>query len=223
MTNEAESTRGDWTSRWNGRLEILIAVLLGLAAVATAWAGYQASLMDGEALQAYSQSTIKSDEASFFYSQGNQTAIEDNALFAEYAKANWSGNPDDADLAEYLKNNLMSDELAQAVDWWNEQTDESLESPFVDQNPYLASLESEVSYGEAESLEAESKQLFADGTKRDDTGDEYTLATVILATSLFLLGIAGVFRVFYVRVGLMILGTVLLVIPVIQILQLDRI
>ena len=92
----------------------------------------------------------------------------------------------------------------------------------MDQNPYLASLESEVSYGEAQALEEESKQLFADGTKKDDTGDEYTLATVILATSLFLLGVAGVFRVFYVRVALMLMGTLLLVIPIIQILQLDR-
>ncbi len=86
----------------------------------------------------------------------------------------------------------------------------------------MGALESALSYEAAEALEAESKQLFADGTQKDDTGDEYTLATVILATSLFLLGIAGVFRVFYVRVALMLLGTVLLVLPVIQILQLDR-
>lgn len=201
-SNEGAAVREE---RREARFEVLIAALLGLAAALTAFAGYQASLLDGETLKSFQEANRTVSDANTFYTQGNQVSAEDHTLFAEYAKANFAKNDD---LAEYLET-LMRPELVAAIRWWEDPANEANagETPFGDENPKY-----EVSdFAEAEELTATTDKLFAKAAVDDDRGDQYTLVTVILALSLFLLGIAGVARQSRLRVGMVIIGTVVLV------------
>jgi hypothetical protein len=208
-------------------LEILIAVLLGLAAVATAYAGYKSSSLSGEAVQGYSEAAVKSNEATFFYSTAVQGALENEILFIEYEKAKLAalaGNSEiDLAFAQYLRESLMTQPLLNAIDWWEGQpTDEQPVSPFVPENPEAVNLEFVQAFAEGQRREEGSSDAFDDATEKDDRSDEFTLATVLLATSLFILGVAGVFRVYRIKAALVVVGAILLVVPVVQIILLDR-
>ena len=59
------ATQGDEQRHWIVRhFDVLIAVLLGVAAILTAFAAYRASLDDGDALKNYSASTRLAADAS---------------------------------------------------------------------------------------------------------------------------------------------------------------
>lgn len=168
----------------NGPLQVVAAILLGIAATLTAVAAYQAAVKGGEALQGYTQSTRLLSDANGFYAQGNQTFALDNQLFVEYAAAAQEGN---AEFVDYLTT-LMRPDLLAAVDWW-EQTEDAV-TPFDEtaDNPYAIE-----DFDEAEALEDEASAAFTDGAAADDVGDKFELATVLLALTLFFGGIATLF------------------------------
>lgn len=185
------------------RLQLVAAILLGLAATLTAIAAYNAALKDGDALQGYSNSTRTLSDANAFYAQGNQTFALDQQLFVSYASA---AQRDEADLAEYLTT-LMRPELAEAVEWWAD-ADEAV-TPFdedVEGNPYTIA-----DFEEAANLEDEAQAQFEEGSKADDEGDKFELATVLLALTLFFGGIATLFSKRTASVGLLVVAGVTLV------------
>lgn len=209
-------------------LDIAIAILLGIAACATAWAAYQSSLFGGDELEAFNAATVKtseaalaSDQASQAWTEGDQTYVQDQALFFEYVKAAQSEN---LDLALYLRESLMSPDLVAALEWW-ETTGDDVTTPFVDENPNYAN----AAWDNAAALDADAQALLdeaaaanAEANEKGDTGDKYDFATVLLAASLFMLGIAGVFRELYVKAGIGLLGTIFLVVALVQVAGLDR-
>ena len=74
-------------------------------------------------------------------------------------------------------------------------------------------------YVEGQRLDQAALAAFAEGARFDDRGDQYTLATVTLAVCLFLLGLAAVFKGFALKAGMAALGSVALVVAVVQIGQ----
>lgn len=183
-------------------LQIVAAVLLGIAATLTAFSAYRAALTDGNALQGYTIASQKLTDSNFFYGQGNQIEAGDRALFVEYASAAQQGN---TELADYLVS-LMRPELSDAVTWWQE-TDEAV-TPFddIEGNPYVVA-----DYGDGEALAEESKAAYEEASAADEQGDKLELATVFLALTLFFGGIATLFTRRPVRAGLLALGAVTLV------------
>jgi hypothetical protein len=172
------------------RWEILIATLLGLAAVATAFAAYQAELNDGDSIKNFNEGIRSVSDANQAYLEGNQQFVQDQALFLEYAKA---ANNDDPGLAEYMKT-LMSEELRKGIDWW-QNTKNDADTPFVDENPEY----SIPAYATGEQLTKKTDAQFKAARDFDEDGDRYTLITVILAAALFLYGIAAVSKNHTVR------------------------
>jgi len=168
-----------------GKLSIVAAILLGLAATLTAIAAYNAAISDGESLQGYTESTSALSDSNYFYAQGNQTYAGDQNLFVQYASAAQSG---DEDLAAYLTT-LMRPELDAAISWWQESEDASTPFDEHDENPYEIA-----EFVEAEAKAQESAAAFAAGSAADERGDEFELATVLLALTLFFAGIATLFR-----------------------------
>ncbi|WP_370288061.1 hypothetical protein [Nocardioides sp.] len=192
----------------DNKLQIVAALLLGLAATFTALSAYNAALKDGEALQGYTNSTRTLNDANAFYAQGNTTAAQDQQLFVAYATATQEGN---ADLSEYLTT-LMSENLQAAVDWW-QNSDEAI-TPFdtdAEDNPYAIE-----DFATAAGLEEDAKKFYADGAAADDNGDKYELSTVLMALTLFFGGISTLFSRRKVAVSLLALGTVTLVLGGIQ-------
>lgn len=187
--------------RAEDRNQLIAALILGAAAILTAFSAYNAALLDGEALQGYTESTRTLSDANAFYAQGNQTSAIDQAIFVEYASAQQAGN---AELAEYLTT-LMRPELVEAVEWW-ESTDEAV-TPFdeLEGNPYTLE-----DFDEAQALEETAGEQFDDGSAADEKGDKFELASVAFALTLFFAGIATLFGRRVITLALLVVGGVTL-------------
>src|SRR3954452_7011087 len=99
-------SRGNISERDEGRLELLAAILLGLAAVATAWAAFQGSQYDGQMLTSFTDANLNLSDSNQAYSAGDQVYFNDQTLFLEYERAL---NNDDPDYAAYVRDSLMRD------------------------------------------------------------------------------------------------------------------
>ena len=176
-----------------GRLAIFIAVLLGLAAIVTAFSAYRNELRNHEATIKFNQGVVHTNQASKEYTQGSQIRAQDGALFLEFAKA---ANSNDKALTAYVHDTLMSPSLRKSVDWWS-GTKDSVDSPFVPQNPYYRIAQNI----RGDQLTADSRKNFKEAKHEQNVSDQYTLVEVILASALFLLGIAGVSSRQSIKIG----------------------
>lgn len=186
------------TDRW----QIVAAVMLGVAATLTALAAFNAALKDGEALQNYTESTRQLSDANFFWSAGRGVEAGDLALFVEFAAA----SQNDDGLGAYFYD-LMRPEMQQAVDWWAENPDAV--DPFDTDagSPYVV-----FEYDDAAALEEQAQATFGAGAEADDNGDQFELAAVFFALTLFFGGIATLFRSRRVTVALLAIAGVTMVI-----------
>ena len=76
-------------------------VLLGLAALATAWSGYQASLWDGIQSSNYTQASGLRTRASLAHTEGNQVRLADLSIFENYVDALIDGDAELTGMDEY--------------------------------------------------------------------------------------------------------------------------
>lgn len=187
--------------------QVIAAILLGLAATFTAISAYEASLLDGEALQGYTTSTRTLSDANAFYAQGNQTTAMDQQLFVSYVTARQQG---DTELAEYLKT-LMRPELQEGIAWWDENDDAVTPLDESDENPYLVE-----DFSEAYDLEQEAGRSFKEAVVADNKGDKFELSTVLFALTLFFGGISTVFHKQSVSRALLVISGVTLIAGIAQ-------
>ena len=203
LTSESRSTFKD-------RVEQIIAVMLGLAAIITAWTAFQSSQLGDKVQESFSEGIRSSDQASQEYNTAIATDNQDQAIFLEYAKALVS---EDEVTATYIQESLMSPELAAAVEWWIEQPDDTgPDSPFVEENPNW----DDSSWATAADLDVEAQQYFDSARQADADGDKFDLLEVIVTLSLFLFGIASLVRQQKIQVGLAAVGGVILVYSIIM-------
>lgn len=198
------------------RTEIAIAILLGIAAILTAWSTFQSSQLGAAVTAAYSEGIRLSDTASQAFNDASATDIADEALFLEFAKASNSGDEASAD---YIYGSLMSDDLAAAVDWWFEQPESAgYGTPFVEDNPNWST----AAYDEAAAIDADAQAKFDEATAKDALGGDFDVLSIIIAISLFLFGVASLVRQERIKIGLGAIGAVILVYSAIRLLQLGN-
>ena len=173
-------------TRLREAIEIAAAIVLGLAAVLTAWSAYQTVIMSSASLQAFTQSQLTAVETEKWLGSGDQQYTEDLVVFIEYAKAQRAG---ETDLAVYLKG-LMGEELVKAIDWWEAQPEPRPDTPFVDGSPVMDN----AYYQEEARLAVIAQDQFEKGQKTSAMGDQFTLSTVLYAVVLFFAGIAAASR-----------------------------
>lgn len=184
------------TSRLFGDLELIIVVLLGIVSVATAYTSFQAALYDGMTASAYSQAQNAQTEAESLYLEANQMFIQDTQTWARMTELTVdmdSADPAVAAAAEAKFDNLhfvMVDEVFDAaITQSNEQsTADAYVSPF-DSEDYLAAR-----FGAWSQEDQRSQALFADAEEFNTHGDRLQLNTVLMAITLFLLGVAAVLK-----------------------------
>jgi len=200
----SETLTSESTSSFKDRVEQVIAIMLGLAAIITAWTAFQSTQLGDKVQESFSEGIRSSDAASQEYNTAIATDNQDQALFLEYAKALVA---EEEVTATYIHETLMSTELAAAVDWWLEQPEESApDSPFVEENPNW----DDTSWTTAEELDVEAQQFFDTARDADSEGDEFDLLEVIVTLSLFLFGIASLVRQQKIQVGLAAVGGIIL-------------
>lgn len=189
--------------RGENLLSVVAAILLGLAATLTALSAYQAALRDGEVLDSFNQSARHLAEANRLDSAGDLVKSQDQQFFGQYVVL--LQTPGQADVAEYLRSNNMRPELVNAVDWWIEDPDAVTAFDEDPDNPYVVE-----EHEAAEDLEARSAADYDEAVRLDRVGDQFELATVLLALTLFFAGIASLFRRRLLARGLLAVGTLAL-------------
>jgi hypothetical protein len=188
-----EQPPSEGASPWHGRLELLITVLLGMAAIFGAWAALRNEQHNHDATEQFSEGIKNFDDSGQYYSTANQTFNQDQALFLAYAQSNFQKR---YDLSGYIKDSLMGDTLKAGVNWW-ENTKTNANSPFVPQDPKYDIPQ----LAAAQQSAATSSKNFKEAKTQQNRADHFTIVEVILATALFLYGIAGVTRNMTVKLG----------------------
>jgi hypothetical protein len=173
-------------------LQLVVVILLGIVSVATAYASFQAALYGGMQASAYSKGGAAQTEAESLYLEANQQYVVDSQTVQQLGLLSVAAEAGDTVAAaqyEELYFVAVSDDLDAAIqnaaeldesepDFWHDpQADEDYQTALFG------------AYGEKD---AESQQLLDDGDAANSYGDRLTLNTVLMAISLFLLGIAAV-------------------------------
>lgn len=200
-------------------LEVIVAIMLGITALLTAWASWIGSLHGGNMSTNYTKSNNLSSDGNAAYNAGMQRYLSDllawntmmdYAFDKEVALAN--GNEAeaaliDAKLETYAEKNL-SPALIEAS---NKMTDD-MSSPFDVEGTY------ESYFTEANKLLAESQELLDEGKDDNAHGDAFSLVNVIYSLVLFMLGIVGIFKKLPNRAAVLAIAGVGLVITTVYML-----
>lgn len=166
------------------RVEVVAAVLLGLAAVAIAWATFQAALWGGQQDEAYTESVRAANEAVDLLQSADTTRSLDQSLYVEVLTSGVCDGADTRACDEVLV--ALSDPGRGAVEEWlaGDRSTNPFESPAYTDALYATGLEAK----------AESQRFFEDGGEANQNGDDYELAVTILTVVLFFAGIAVVLK-----------------------------
>ena len=194
-----------------GNAELLIVILLGIVSVATAWVSFQAALYDGQTAKSLSLSQSATAEAESLYLEGNQEYVQDAQTLARLTELQAqidAGDPIAPDVYEALFFVAVSEHFGAAIeraDAIDAAATEIYTSPLDDEEyqSVLFGAYAEKSY-EAVALTQQADEL-------DARGDWLTLTTVLMAISLFLLGVAAVVRSRRVQYSLIIIGSAIFV------------
>lgn len=197
------------------KLEVIIAILLGVTAILSAWAGWVGSLHGGNQSTNYTQSNNLSSMGNSMYNEAAQDLMQDMLLWntiydyafdAEIAELN--NKSAEAELIqtkiETLIQDNCSERFAEAIDWALAQEEDV--SPF-DMEGYVDGY-----FTDANAVLEEADALLEQGKTDNANGDAYGLVTVIYSLVLFLLGIVGIFKKIPNRLVILVFAAICLVI-----------
>jgi hypothetical protein len=197
LLNTAENNT---RSRW---LEIASAVLLGLAATASAWCGYQSTLWSGAqtfSLVAANEAARKSTQLTL---QATQLQTIDLGFFTTFVEARFRG---DKKLADFTLMRFRP-EARKAVDAWL-QTD-PFNNPNAPVRPFAMTEYASPEREAAKRADQEQARMLAAAQQASRSSDEYVLLTVRFAAVLFFGGIVSTFESRRVRTSVFFLAAVL--------------
>lgn len=203
------------------KLELAAAILLGMAAIATAFASFQSSLYDGKSVENYSRSNNLSTEGAAERSRAVVEMAKDNTIDVEAMQLIMEG--DDApnptaearnyQIATYLYTTQMSEagykalglppEARKAEDSSDETPEAEQKQTALQEEILEKAMEKDLVTDENYRKEMlatsqakfdESQKTFKEGEQANEAGDKFQLVAVIYAISLFFGGIVQVFR-----------------------------
>ena len=166
------------------RLELYATILLAMAAVATAWASYQSSRWHGKQAQAQSASIAARVESSKAAGVTNRQVQIDVGIFTQWVDAYATG---ETELADFYRHRFR-EEFEPAFEAWIAtrplRNRRAPLSPFAMPEYVLAATK------EAERLESEATAASHEVRIDIQRADNYVLAVVLFAVSLFFAGIS---------------------------------
>lgn len=202
-------------------LEIVIAIFLGVTALATAWASWIGSLHGGNMSTNYTKSNNLAADGNARWNEASQTLMQDmqvwnlisdyqvGILYAVDAEAQAD---DEITAAAYLDKQYenaykiqficadnLSEEMAEMIDYSFDFSAENIidwvcNNDKATVSPFSNQDFIESYYTEARELIAESEAILKEGQDDNQKGDTFNLVTVIYSVVLFMLGIVGTFR-----------------------------
>ncbi len=187
--------------RARDRVEIVAAVLLSVAAVATAWSSYQAARWNGE--QAKTASRVNATRVEAARAQGlaeAQTEV-DVATFIQWVDATAN---DEVELKDFYEERFR-DEFKPAFEAWLATdplvTADAPPTPFAMPEYKLKAAE------DAEKLDARAERLAAQVRHNIQRSTNYVLGVTLFAVSLFFAGMSTKLEGTVTRTAMLVLGT----------------
>ena len=192
-------------------LEIFVAVLLAVAAICTAWSGYQARLWSGTQSIYMGQAGARRTESVRSTTKADQLILLDMLMFNEWIKA-YAG--EQADLQRFYERRFRS-ELRPAFEAW--LATDPANNPDAPTGPFVMP-EYQVSKAEeAIALEEEASSLFGQARAANEISENYILITVFMALVLVFSGFAPRFKWLPVRVAVVVIAVLFLILGLINI------
>jgi hypothetical protein len=199
------SDPSDGLPRLNRRIEIATAILLAVAAVATAWASYQASRWRGEQSLAQAKASATRIESTRMSDLANGQAEVDVATFIQWSDAVLH----DDEVAEEFYRTRFRDEFAAAFDAWLAL--DPLQDSSAPPTPFAMPEYVQQARVEADRLQAEAEASSAVAQADVQKADNYMLCVVLFAASLFFAGISTRLQSPRTRMAIVALGFVVFV------------
>jgi len=195
-------------------LSIAEAIVLSVVTLVAAWSGYAAAKWSTESRLKTAEASAERASSNRAYQQSLTLRAADVSMFNAWFAAYLAGNHGAA-LVAY---NRFRQAYRVAFDEWLKT--EPFTNPSAPPGP--SNMPQYRPTGAAESRLHDARAVAADHEAQHagEIGDDYIRTTVILASVLFLVGISGHFAIRRVRLGLVALGSVLLIVAAVAILQL---
>ena len=171
-------------SRFDRGVDIASVVLISLATVLTAWAGYEAARWTAVQTQSYNNASSQRIQAAVLSGRTNALEIVDVATFLEYVRAVATHTTDEQDFI-YKR---FRTEMKRAVDAWIATKPRT--NPAAPSSPFAMPQYTLKTTQEAARLNALASESFKQATEANELGDEYVRLTVIFAAVSFLAGIS---------------------------------
>jgi hypothetical protein len=189
--------------RSDGWLDLLSTVLLALATVATAWAAYESRVWTGEQSQGYSHATATRIAVNRASAVANRQVQIDVATFIQWVDAHEQNR---ARLAGFYRARFR-DEFQPAFAAW--LATKPFENERAPPTPFAMPQYRLKASDEAERLEATAAAASERAKEANQRADNYMLAVVLFASSLFFAGISTKLQTPKARTAILGLGCLL--------------
>lgn len=178
------------------RFETVIAILLGITTLLSAWASWIGHLHGGIQSINFTKSNSMASQGTAEYNLGMQLYLSDymawnvaKDYYYELEAAKIDGDQKKIDLIESkiksFEEQNASEILSEGVKWMEENNED---------NPFKMPGMSEKYFETAQKDFNQSQELLEEGKRDNAKGDSYLLVTVIYSLTLFLLGITNTFK-----------------------------
>ena len=191
-------------------IEPVVAVLMALATVSTAWCSYESAAWIRQSNRLMNESNALERRAAVLDVQGSQALIIHASMFMQLLAAQHAG---DEKLASFYAERFPPD-VKKAYDAWLAQ--KPFENRAADAHPFVPNLYQVRGAAEAMAARADSVRRVAEAREAGNRSGQYLANTVLFATVLFFAGTAGKFEQPRVRLFAATFGVALFVFAVIR-------
>jgi len=191
------------------RLELVAAVLLAIATVATAWSGYQSTRWNGEQSKAAARTNALRIDSTKAAGLANTQTEVDVATFTQWINAYAQRQ---TKLTNFYFERFRK-EFRPAVEAW--VATRPLRNPKAPLTPFAMPQYKLAARAEAERLDAEAEVSAADARRDIQRASNYVLGVVLFASALFFAGISTKLASPRIRVAMLALGCVVFLVTAI--------
>jgi hypothetical protein len=200
-----ESLRKKW-------IEPVVAVLMALTTLCTAWCSYQSAAWTRQTNRLMNESNALERSAALLDVQGSQALIVHTSMFMQLLAAQHAGNEK---LASFYAERFPPD-VKKAYEAWLAQ--KPFENRAADAHPFVPNLYQVRGAAEAAAARANAERRIVEARDAGNRSGQYLANTVLFATVLFFAGTAGKFEQPRVRLFAAAFGVALFVFAVIRML-----
>ena len=199
--------------RHSRTVQIGEAILLSLVTIAAAWSGYAAAKWGTESRIELAQAATQRNLATRADLAALSTRNFDSSTFTSWFTAFTLDDPQKQTVAE----RRFRPEFKVAFDAW--MATDPFRNPRAPPGPTYMPQYRLADQAKADALDREAVATSAAGNHAGEVGDDYIRITVFLAAVLFLVGIGSTFKLHTIRYVLISIGSLLLILATVLILQ----